>query len=100
MDQYSLNLHLMNATYSNLSLPSSWVEIGQCLPEIVAVEVGVYFGGRDGFVTQHLLHGAKVGTPFDEVRGKRMPERVWADRFGNTRRGCQRFNGGEDSNAR
>ena len=39
--------------------------------------------GGDAFVAEHLLHGAEVGTAFDEVRGERMAEGVRTHRLFN-----------------
>ena len=42
--------------------------------EEFAVDVGVDFGGGDGFVAKHFLDGAEVGTAFDEMGGEGVPE--------------------------
>ena len=49
--------------------------------QIVLVQMRVNFGGGDAFMAEHLLHGAEVGTAFDEVRGEGVPERVRTHRF-------------------
>jgi hypothetical protein len=46
------------------------MKVGNDLTQIVAVEVGIYFGGRDGFMAQHLLHCAQVGTTLNQMRGE------------------------------
>ena len=46
-----------------------------CLPG-GGVYVGVYLGGEDGFVAQHLLDDPQVRTPFDEVGGEGVAEGV------------------------
>ena len=49
--------------------------------QVVAVEVGVDFGGEDALVSQHLLHLTYACAPFEQVRGERVPERMRADVF-------------------
>ena len=39
---------------------------------------GVDLSGRDGGVTQHLLDGAEVGSPGEEVGGEAVSQRVRA----------------------
>ena len=39
-----------------------------------SVDVGVDFGGENGFVPQHLLHHAQVGTVLHKVCGKGVSE--------------------------
>ena len=51
--------------------------------DIVAVEVGVDFGGGDAFVAEHFLHGTEVGAALHEVGGERVAEGVWADGLGD-----------------
>ena len=48
-------------------------EEGDGLPELRAVEVDVDLGGGHRLVAEHLLDGAKVGAPFEEVGGEGMP---------------------------
>lgn len=43
--------------------------------------MGVDLGCSYTFVAQHLLYRPEVCSPLDEVRRKRMPERMWADAF-------------------
>ena len=43
----------------------------------------VNFRGAHTGVAEHLLDGEQVGATFKQMRGKAMPERVWADGFGN-----------------
>ena len=45
------------------------------------VQVCVYLGSQNGFMTQHFLHGAKVRTSFNQMCGKRMPEGVGTNLF-------------------
>ena len=40
------------------------------------IDVGVDFGGEDGFVTEHFLDDAKVGAVLDEMGRERVPEGV------------------------
>ena len=42
--------------------------------QVVAVEVGVDFGGEDALVSQHLLHLTYACAPFEQVRGERVAE--------------------------
>ena len=41
-----------------------------------AVEMDIDFGGGDGFVAEHFLNCAKIGTPFEKVGGERMTQSV------------------------
>ena len=41
-----------------------------------AVEVQVYLGGRDAFMAEHLLDGAQVGSPFEQMGGERVAQGV------------------------
>ena len=43
------------------------------------VDVGVDFGGEDGFVAEHFLDDAEVGAAFDEVGGEGVAEGVGGD---------------------
>ena len=43
--------------------------------------MNVDFGGGDAFVTEHLLNGAKVSTPFKKVCGEGVAKGVWTDFF-------------------
>jgi hypothetical protein len=57
------------------------MELVQYLSEVIPVEVGVDLGGGDAFVSEHFLDGAQVGTTFDEMSSKTMPEGMRADVF-------------------
>ena len=48
------------------------------LPQELPVEVGVYLGGRDTFVPQHLLDGPQVGPSLEQVGGKGMTQGMGA----------------------
>ncbi len=50
-------------------------------PEKFAVEMGIYFGGENGFMSEHFLDGPKIGTAFHQVGGKGMPEGMGTDVF-------------------
>ena len=60
--------------------------------QAVAGEMCVDLGGRQIGVAQQLLHGAQIGTSFEEVRGVHVPQRVRVQRatVGKrvARRGC------------
>ena len=49
----------------------------------------VDFGGGDGFVAEHFLDGAQVGSSFEEVGGEGVAEGVWGYFFCYTGGGCQ-----------
>lgn len=51
-----------------------------------AVDVQVYLGGGNGFVTEHLLNGTQVGSAFKQVCGKRVTQGVGAYLFSDA---CQ-----------
>ena len=55
------------------------VELHDVAAEIVAVQVRIDLGGGDAGVAQHFLHGAQIGTAFNQMRGERMPERMRTD---------------------
>ena len=57
------------------------MELNQSGAEEFAVDVGVDFGGGDGFVAEHFLDGAEVGTAFDEVGGEGVTESMGGDGF-------------------
>ena len=65
------------------------MEQGDGALDVVAVEMGIDFGGGDAFVPQHLLHGAEVGATFHKVRGERVAEGVRTDGFGDAGRCSQ-----------
>ena len=44
--------------------------------DVVAVEVGVYFGCGNACVAEHFLHGAQVGAALDKVGGEGVSEGV------------------------
>jgi hypothetical protein len=44
-------------------------------------DMGVDLGGRDVCVAQHHLHGTKIGTPFEQMRRKRVSQAVGGDLF-------------------
>ena len=47
--------------------------------QAVAVHVCVQLGRVNAGVAQKFLHGAQVGAAGQEMRGKAMPQGVWAD---------------------
>ena len=47
----------------------------------LTIDVRVDFGGRDLLVAEHFLNGTKIGASFEQMRGKRMSERMRTDRF-------------------
>lgn len=51
------------------------------MAQVVAVEVRIDLGGEDAFMPEHLLYLPDAGAPFEQVRGKRVPERMRADVF-------------------
>lgn len=66
------------------------------LAEELDVEVGVYLGGDDALVTEHLLDGAEAGATFQEVGSKRVTKGVRRDGFGDACRLSELFDHGED----
>ena len=65
--------------YNKILLFIPWVEGEDFFAEAGAVDVYVYFGGGDAFVTEHLLYGTKVGSAFKQVCRKGVSQCVWAD---------------------
>ena len=55
--------------------------LDECGAEEFSVDVGVDFGGSDGFVAEHFLDGPEVGTAFDEVGGEGVAEGMRGDGF-------------------
>jgi hypothetical protein len=51
-----------------------------------AVDVQVYLGGGNGFVTEHLLNGTQVGPAFKQMCGKRVAQGMRAYLFSDA---CQ-----------
>ena len=66
----------------------------------LAVDVGIYLGCGDGFVTQHLLDGTQVGSAFQQVGGEGVAEGVGADGFGDAGAVGQLLDQVEDHDAR
>lgn len=65
------------------------METNDRVAEKLPVEMGVYFRGQNGFMTQHFLYGPQIGSPFNEMGGKGMPECMGTDIFADTSRCCQ-----------
>ena len=57
-------------TFFYTLIPSSRVVGEDFVAEDGAVEVEVDFGGLDAFVAEHLLDGAQIGAPFEQVSRK------------------------------
>ena len=76
------------------------VEGGDGIAKGVAGEVGVDFGGGNAFVAQHLLHGAEVGSVFDQLGGEGVTQRVGTHMFLYTRLGDSLLEKHEDKVAR
>jgi hypothetical protein len=53
--------------------------------QILPVQVGIDLCSGNTFMAQHFLYGAQVGTAFNQMGGKRMPERMRADSFPQSR---------------
>jgi len=68
----------------------------QCIPQVIPVQMGIYFRGGDAFVAEHFLYGAEVGAAFHEMGGKGVAEGVGRDAFGDARFLCQVFDDIED----
>ena len=76
------------------------MEGGDGVAEGVAGEVGVDFGGGNAFVAKHLLHGAEVGSVFDQLGGEGVTQRVGTHMFLYTRLGDSLLEKHEDKVAR
>ena len=46
----------------------------------LSTHVSVYLCGCEVGVAKQLLYCPKIGTPIQQVRGERVPERVWMRR--------------------
>ena len=44
--------------------------------EVTVRDMSIDLGGPDALMTQHFLDGANVGTTYQQVRGKGMPQGV------------------------
>jgi len=64
------------------------------LPQSFGVDVAVHLGGREGCVAEQLLDRSQVGTAFEQMRRKRVPQPV---RVGDESAQCR---GVEPSSAR
>ena len=51
------------------------------LAEVVTGNVGINLGGRNINMAKHHLDGSQIGTTFEEVTGKRVPQTVRRDFF-------------------
>lgn len=54
----------------------------------LVVQVGVNLRREDGFMSQHVLHGAQIGTAGNQMGGKRVAQRVGRYRFVDARTAC------------
>jgi hypothetical protein len=54
----SLRLQGQTRKLYHLTALASGVKLGDYLPQVITVEVGIDFGGCDGDVAQHFLHRA------------------------------------------
>lgn len=66
------------------------------MAEELDVEVGVYLGGDDALVTEHLLDGTEAGATFQEVGGKRVTEGMRGDSLRDACCLCQLLDDSED----
>jgi hypothetical protein len=55
------------------------MEPGVDVTEPAQLDAGVDLGGGDRGVTQHLLHGAEIGAPRQQMGGEAVPERMRTD---------------------
>ena len=46
-------------------------------PQPASTHVSVYLRSRQALVPQQLLDTSQVSTPVKQMRGKRVPQRVW-----------------------
>ena len=46
------------------------------LSEIVAVKMGINFGGGNGLMTQHFLYSPQIGSALNEVSSEGVPKGV------------------------
>ena len=54
-------------------------------PQELAVDMRIDFGGGNLFMSQHLLDSKQVGSPFQQVGGEGMAERMRAHVLFDTR---------------
>ena len=60
---------------------TSWMVFFMNLSEMVTGNVGINLGGRNINMAKHHLDGSQIGTTFEEVTGKRVPQTVRRDFF-------------------
>ena len=53
----------------------------QCIAKIAPVDMGIDLSGHDRLMPEHFLYGPQVGTGFDHVCRKRVPEGMRTDLF-------------------
>ena len=62
--------------HASVKKPCAFSRPGMCLPvnflKSFDSHLGVYLGGDQAGVAEHLLHAAQVGTGIKQMRGKRM----------------------------
>lgn len=66
------------------------------LGQMGAIYVHINFGSGNAFMPQHLLYGSKIGTIFEQMSGKGMPEGMRANCFFETNLLSKRFNDSKD----
>src|SRR5688572_26271490 len=49
--------------------------------QILPIHVRIDLGRSNVCVSEHFLNGSEIGAAFEQVRSKRMAERVWCDPF-------------------
>ena len=70
----------------------------QCIAQEFPVKMSIDLGGGNAFVAEHFLYCPQVGPAFYKVCGKRMPECMRRDAFGDACLFGQVFNDHKDHN--
>lgn len=73
---------------------------GNSIAEMLTGDVGIYFGGREAAMAEHLLDSTEVGTVLDEFGGEAMSKAVGADVLVKASVGDSLFDHLKDTHAR
>src|SRR5882724_5458455 len=70
---------------------SSWVRARIDLEQALGIDLGIDLRGRERGVTEQFLDRAQIPAAGEQVRGKRVPQRMRCRRIRKTERSAQPF---------